>query len=482
MSIADDLAGLHPGVQRGWWLREALAAEAGRAPAAPPLRGDETTDVVVVGGGYTGLWTAWFLRELDPSVGVTILEADICGGGASGRNGGFLEGWWNSLGALVRSYGEADGLRAALEVEAAPAAVGAWCDVHGVDAWYRPAGTMLVSASPAQDGAWDRNVRLAERLGVGDRFVPLSAEEVRERCASPRLRGGVLLPGEVNIQPARLARGLRRALLERGVIIHEGSRVVRLDGHDPLRPLRAITSDGQVGAERAVLALNAWASGWPGFGARMVTWSSYMVIPEPIPDRLAAIGWTGGEGISDCRFTNHYFRTTPDGRIALGGGGGRAGYGGRLGEWVTRDLDSVRLAVRGFRRLFPMLDDVRLVDAWGGPIDISSNHLPWFGTLPPGNVHFGHGYSGVGLGASWLGGRILAALALDRDDPVRHLPMVGHPPRRFPPEPFRYAGARVIREAIVAKEQRDDLGRRRSWLLAGLSRVPRWVGYDLGPE
>jgi glycine/D-amino acid oxidase-like deaminating enzyme len=298
----------------------------------------------------------------------------------------------------------------------------------------------------------------------------------------------VLLRGAATVQPARLARGIRRVLLERGVTIHEGSPVRGLEADGPLRPVVARTDGGEVRAERAVVALNAWAAGWPGFGSRLITWASYMVISEAIPERLAEIGWTGGEGISDARFTNHYARTTADGRIALGGGGGRAGSigtagpGGRPGDWVSSDLASTRLAVRGFRRLFPMLADVRLVDAWGGPIDISPNHLPWFGTLPSGVVHYGHGYSGVGVGASWLGGRILSALALDDDDPVLELPMVGRAPRRFPPEPFRSLGTRVIREALVASDQRDDHGRRPSRVLRALTRVPRAMGYELGPE
>ena len=166
-----------------------------------------------------------------------------------------------------------------------------------------------------------------------------------------------------------------------------------------------------------------------------------MVVTEPIPDRLAAIGWTGGEAICDCRFTNHYFRTTRDGRIAFGGGGGRAGYGGRLGDWVTGDRGSTALAVRGFRRIFPMLADVALDDAWGGPIDIAPDHLPAFGTLDGGRIHWGHGYSGTGVGPARLGGWILAALAQGNlDDPVARLPMVGNRPRPFPPEPFRYPG------------------------------------------
>jgi glycine/D-amino acid oxidase-like deaminating enzyme len=135
--------------------------------------------------------------------------------------------------------------------------------------------------------------------------------------------------------------------------------------------------------------------------------------------------------------------------------------------------------------MFPMLEDVRLVDAWGGPIDIAPNHLPSFGAVPgaDGRVLFGHGYSGTGVGPAWLGGRILAALASDAlDDPVARLPLVGHRARPFPPEPFRFVGARVIREAIVAAEQRDDVGGFVPPPLRWLVRLPRTMGYDLGPE
>jgi hypothetical protein len=152
---------------------------------------------------------------------------------------------------------------------------------------------------------------------------------------------------------------------------------------------------------------------------------------------------------------------------------------------VEQDRGSTGLAARGFRWIFPTLDDVALVDAWGGPIDIAPNHLPSFGSMPGthGRVLFGHGYSGTGVGPSWLGGRILAALARDaHDDPVTRLPMVGHRARRFPPEPFRFLGARVIREAIVAAEQRDDLGGYVPPPLRWLVRLPRAMGYDLGPE
>jgi glycine/D-amino acid oxidase-like deaminating enzyme len=373
-----------------------------------------------------------------------------------------------------------------MALDGAPAWIGEWAASHGVDPWFVPGGTLVVSTSPAQDDAWAGILDLAAALGVGDRYEALTAAAVQARCATPELRAGMLVPSDASVQPARLARGLCRVLLERGVTIHEGTAVARIDQEGG--GVRVATGAGpSIRARRAVLAVNAWAAGWKGggFGSRMITWSSYMVLTEPIPDRLAALGWTGGEAITDCRFTNHYFRTTADGRIAFGGGGGRAGYGGRLGSWVEQDRGSTGLAARGFRRIFPMLDDVALVDAWGGPIDIAPNHLPSFGSLPGsgGTVVFGHGYSGTGVGPSWLGGQILAALALDaHDDPVARLPTVGHRARPFPPEPFRFLGARVIREAIVAKEQRDDLGGYVPPPLRWLVRLPRAIGYDLGPE
>lgn len=481
VAVERDVKSLAPmlGRRRSWWLRDALAADPGEP--ALPLHGSATADVAIVGGGFTGLWTAWQLIERSPGIRVTIVEQDIVGGGPSGRNGGFVNGWWDSLSTLVRLFGETAAVAAAEAIASVPADIGGWCERNAVDAWFLPAGMLLAPSSDAQMGAYDEMAELGERLGHGDRFVRVGADEMRRRSGSPALREGVLIPGEATVHPARLARGLRRVLLERGVTIHEGTRVRRVSPSS--RPV--VEADGgSISADRVVLALNAWAAGWPGFGRRLVTWSSYIVLTEPIPDRLAEIGWTGGEGIADARFTLHYFRTTADGRIAFGGGGGRAGYGGRIGGWTTDDIGSVRLAASGFRRLYPQLADVVLEDAWGGPIDVASGHLPSFGaTDSTGRILYGHGYSGNGVGPSHLGGRILAALALGQtDDPLLQLPVVEWRPRSFPPEPFRYIGARVIREAIVAAEEREDHGRSVPRLLKALGRLPRRLGYELGPE
>jgi glycine/D-amino acid oxidase-like deaminating enzyme len=494
------------GLRRSWWLREALAAEtADLSAAAPALSGSTTADVVILGGGYTGLWTAWQLTELSPGARIVVLEADICGGGPSGRNGGFVTGWWDELPTLVERHGRDGALAIARAIDGAVDEIGTWCDAHGVDAWYTNAGSLAVSAAPAQDGIGQEAVDACRALGVGDAFVALSPDEVRGRVVSPVFRGGVFMPGAATIQPAILVRGLRRVLLERGVTIHEGTTAVELDGERPGpfggigargrraqagragRPVLVRTTsargDGEVLARSAVVALNAWAAGWPSFGRRLVTWSSYMVLTEPIPDRLEAIGWTGGEGVSDGRFTLHYLRTTRDGRIALGGGGGRAGFGGRIGAAFTDDLVSAQRAAAGLRRLFPSLRDVKIEDAWGGPIDITSDHLPVFASLPERPIHYGHGYSGNGVAPAVLGGRILAALALERaEDPVLALPIVGALPRAFPPEPLRYLGARIVREALVRTELAEERDQQPPRLLREITRLPRRMGYHLGPE
>ena len=512
------LDGVHPtGERRSWWLREALVQEAARSPefaapsAAPPLRGTATADVVVVGGGYTGMWAAYRLTELDPRARIVILEADICGGGPSGRNGGFVTNWWDEMPALTDRYGKDGALAMGHAMESAVDEIGAWCDHHGVDAWFTRAGVLGVSAAPAQDGSWRAGIAATDRLGVGDRYVSLSSEQVGARVRSPVFRGGVFMPGAATIQPAVLARGLRRVLLERGVVIHEGSRVEEIDGQRPgwigalgayarmaptgrgaaggLRPVRIRTTSsagaGEIQAGSAIIALNAWAAAWPWFRRRLVTWSSYMVLTEPIPDRLAEIGWTGGEGLADGRFTLHYLRTTRDGRIALGGGGGRAGFGGRIDGTFTDDLQSVQRAAAGLRRLFPSLRHVRIDDAWGGPIDISADHLPWVGSVAHRPIHFAHGYSGNGVGPSLVLGRVLAARALAvATDPALALPIATdrRQPRAFPPEPAKSIGARLIREAASRRETREEMGRPVGPLTRELSRISRRLGYHLGPE
>ena len=463
---------LTPGAQRSWWLREALDQDPGKP--CPPLGTDATTDVVIAGGGFTGLWTAYFLSLARPGLGITILEQDICGGGPSGRNGGFASGWWDELDGLTHLYGTEAALRACRAISAAIDALAAFCTEHSIDAWYRRAGYVFAATSPAHERIVEQMVEAARAAGASEELRELSAGEVRSRCASPAFRGGAFMRDGAQVQPARLVRGLRRIVLERGVTIHENTTVTRLDG------TTAVTPRGRVSAKHAVLAVNAWATAWPQLNSRLVAWSSYIVMTAPAPELLQRIGWTGGELISDLRTSLRYFRTTPDGRIVFGGGGGRARR--TIDDMFTGDTRAVTETAAGFRLMFPTFAQVPIEDAWGGPIDVSPTHLPTFGRLEGQNVYYAMGYTGNGVAPSHLAGRVLADLVMGADTEVARLPMVNARPRPFPPEPFRSLGAAVVRRAMIAKETAEERGRKPGFLVSQLARTPRRLGYLLGPE
>ncbi|MFI5282956.1 MAG: NAD(P)/FAD-dependent oxidoreductase [Candidatus Dormibacterales bacterium] len=465
---------MNPGAERGWWLREALGAE--QTAPSPPLTKDVNADVLIVGGGFTGLWTAYFLQKLKPDLGIVILEQDVCGGGPSGRNGGFASGWWDELHGLVTLYGAEGAVRACREISTSIDGIGLFCQEHGVDAWFRKAGYIFAATSARHEHLCDEMASLAEEVGAPEEMRRLTAAELKSRCYSPAFRGGAFMRDGASVQPAFLARGLRRVVLERGATIHEGTMVTRLE---PGPPVVATTPRGTVRAAHAVLAVNAWATGWRQLSRLIAAWSSYIVLTAPAPDKLRAIGWTEGELITDLRTSLRYFRTTKDGRIAFGGGGGRAST--RIDETFTHDKLAVVQAAQGFRRFFPSFADVPLEDGWGGPIDVSPTHLPAFGSLKSGHVHFALGYTGNGVAPSNLAGRVIADLVTGADSDLVRLPMVNARAKTFPPEPLRSMGAAVVRRAIIEYDTAEEQGRRPNPLTTTIATLPRRLGYLLGP-
>ena len=232
--------------RHGYWLQEV-----GPVQPAPSLVGGASADVVVLGGGFTGLWTAWHLKQLEPEARVTLLEADLCGNGPSGRNGGFCNVMWFSLPNMRRRWGDEGALAVARASSEAVAGIGEFCAEQGVDAWYRHGGYLQVSAAPAQDGIWGEPVEACRELGVADAVEPLSPEGVAAHCASPAFRGGAFYPDSATVQPARLALGLRERLRATGVEIHEHSPVRRLrasaGGTSPRSCARpALTSEAEI--------------------------------------------------------------------------------------------------------------------------------------------------------------------------------------------------------------------------------------------
>ncbi len=387
-----------------------------------------------------------------------------------------MNGFYDELRLLERRFGAAGRTTAEMAARSIDE-LGTWCARHDVDAWYDARGDLGISTSQAQDAALAKTVADARELGYDDVYRPLDAGEVRERFDSPVARGGVLVTHAAHVQPARLARGLRRVLLERGVRIFEGTPVRRFSAGS--RP-SAETPGGTVRAGRAILGLNAWAIAWREFRRSIVLRGTYVVVTEPAPDALERMRWTGGEDVYDFRTALHYLRTTPDGRIAFGGAG-HIVVAKHIGPRYRYDERSVRDLVADFRRWFPELRGVALEAAWGGPIDVSGLHLPFFGTLPGGRAHFGLGFTGNGVGPCHLGGKILSGIALDVEDEATTLPIADAEPKRFPPLPLLTPAERLVSRAVLRKDALEDRGRRPDPLTDALARLPRRLGYNLGP-
>ncbi|HLE98493.1 MAG TPA: FAD-dependent oxidoreductase [Gaiellaceae bacterium] len=453
--------------RHGWWLEEA-----GEVVPTRPLDGDASADAVIVGGGYLGLWTAWHLLELEPGAEILLLEAEVCGHGPSGRNGGFCETLWGDAPTLRERAGDAAALAVCRASEEAVHGIGAWCEANDVDAWYRAAPMLRVATTESQLDSWLPGVEAAAALGAAAEVVSLGADDVRRRCASPLFLGGALHRLNATVHPARLALGLRAKLLERGVRIHERTEVTALD-----RDGSVATRVGRVRAGAAVLAANTATAGFPGYRLSLAAASSHIVLTEPVPDVLEELGWTGGEAIVDSRTLVHYTRTTRDGRIVFGWGGGVMGRGGRISRRMEVDRDVVERTRESLVRFFPGVRGREVSHAWGGPIDVSPTHLPIFGSR--GRIHHGFGFTGNGVGPSYLGGEILARLALDRRDERTALAIVDPPRKLFPPEPARYLGGSLIRRALIAKDAAEAEERRPGAATRFVASLPRRLGLRL---
>jgi glycine/D-amino acid oxidase-like deaminating enzyme len=221
-------------------------------------------------------------------------------------------------------------------------------------------------------------------------------------------------------------------------------------------------------------------TGWRPVSRRLTNFGSYVVLTEPVPELLAGIGWTGGEAIVDGRMFLHYFRTTEDGRVLMGSASGPIGFGGRVDRRFTHDAPTVARAEQGLRRLLPGLAAARVERAWGGPIDVSADHVPFFGTVPGTRVHYGAGYSGNGVGPSWLGGQILASLALGSDDEWSRSPLVTRRVPSVPPEPMRRLGGGLVRWGILSVEDAEDAGRHPPPGARLAASLPRRLGLRVG--
>ena len=443
---------------RSLWLEQV----AGDAPDAPPLTGDVRADVAIVGGGYVGLWTTLRIKELEPACDVVVLEQDICGGGASGRNGGFVLTWWPKLSTLATLVGDAEAVRLCQASEDAITEIGACCETHQIDADFRRGGRLWSATSRAQLGAWDAVVRICDRAGVHP-YAVLDPREVAARSGSAVHLAGVLETRAAIVQPATLARGLRRVALERGVRIFEHTQIRRFTRGSPVH---LTTPAGTIRAECLVIATNAWAASVRELWMSLAVISSDLVATAPIPDELDRLGWQRDLSITDSQTMVDYYRVSREGRVVFGKGGWSIAFGGRIRAAFDRSAARAAEVTADLHRYYPALKTVPITHDWSGPIDRFPRGFPFFGHLG-GREHiaYGVGWSGNGVGPSVIGGKILASLALRRRDEWGSTPLINLSQGHFPPEPVRFLGAHLVRAAVVRRERAENASRRASWLV-----------------
>jgi glycine/D-amino acid oxidase-like deaminating enzyme len=420
-----------------WWW-----ADLGGLPAPrPALDGDREADVCIVGAGYTGLWTAYELLRADPSLAVVVLEREVAGFGASGRNGGWVLGDVSTGSRQRAAAGEA--AVAALERAAQETVdeVGAVCAREGIDCDFVKGGSLTVAQTAPQ----------LARLRAAPRGELLDLEDAAARVRVAGLRGARFTPHCARVQPAKLARGLAAAIERHGATIHE--RTPALD----IAPGRVRTPYGTVRARWVVRATEGYTAGLPGLQRALLPLSSSMIVTEPLDDETwAQIGWEGCETLDDAAHAYIYAQRTAGGRIAIGGRGRPYRFGSgtdRAGEIPDATVRQLRARLT---RLLPVLRDVRLDGAWTGVFGVARDWAAAVDCDRDSGLCWAGGYAGEGVAAANLAARTLRDLILGHDTELARLPWVGHHARGWEPEPLRWLAVQTVYGALRAADALED--------------------------
>lgn len=434
----------------------------------PPLPGPIDVDVAIVGGGYTGLWTAYYLKRAEPSLRIAVLEAQFCGYGASGRNGG----WCSALFAGAREKSARHhGRAAAVEMQRALFGtvdeVGRVLEAEGIDAAWHKGGTLTLAVTRAQETRLRQELADERAWGFGEEdYVWLDAGEARARIAAEGVRGGVYTPHCARIHPGKLVRGLARAVEASGVSIYEQTRANAIGSG------KVTTFFGDVKAEVVVRATEGYTARLPGRRRTLLPIYSLMIATEPLPASFwDDVGWSGRETMNDGRHLIIYSQRTADDRIAFGGRGAPYHFGSRVEDsydHVPRVFDLLHRSLLG---LLPQATGARITHRWGGPLGVPRDWYSSVGYDRPSGIAWAGGYVGDGVSTANLAGRTLTDLILARASENTRLPWVGHRSRAWEPEPLRWMGVNLGR-VLAAGADREE---RRTGRPARLGRVVRWL-------
>ncbi len=414
----------------------ATLPEAMRVTGAP-LPGDLDVDVAVVGAGYTGLWTAYYLLRADPHLRVVVLEREVIGFGASGRNGGWCSALLAAgIGTIAKRSGRAAAVAMQQAMHATVDEVGRVVADEGIDADYAKGGTITLARTEAQETRLTAELEEARSFGFGEEHLRrLSAAEVEPKCRATATRMALFTPDCAAIHPLRLAHGLAGAVQRHGGSICEHTAVTALE------PGRVTTTRGAVRAEVTVVATEAYGARLPGRRRTLAPLYSLMVATDPLGDEeWSRIGLADRPTFADGRHTIIYGQRTADGRLAFGGRGAPYHYASRIEPAYDTDQRVRALLVETARELFPVLDGVAFPYHWGGPLGVPRDWQCAVTLDRPAGLAVAGGYVGDGVATTNLAGRTLADLITGQSSELVGLPWVGHRSRRWEPEPLRWLG------------------------------------------
>jgi len=446
-----------------WW--DGLPGDLTVRPGVP---GDIEVDVAVVGGGLTGVWTAYYLNQADPGLRIAVVERDVVGFGASGRNGGWCSALFSvSEATLDKASGPGAGRRQHLAMQETVREVGRVVAAEGIECGFVRGGTVVLARTPAQLQRTHAEIAEARSRGIGeDDLAFLSPAEASVRVGATDVLGGTYTPHCAAVDPARLVRGLAEVVERRGVTLYEQTEV------RTIAPGVVTTARGTVRAGTVVRATEGYTRTLAGHERDLVPVYSLMIATEPLPDAFwTEAGLAGRETFADHRHLVIYGQRTEDGRMAFGGRGAPYHFGSTIHPEYDRDAGVHEALRRTLVELFPALADAEVTHAWGGPLGIARDWFSSVGIDAATRMAWAGGYVGDGLSTTNLAGRTLRDLILGASTELTTLPWVNHRSKRWEPEPFRYVGINAGLRLAGTADRAEDRKGRATWHATALSKL-----------
>jgi glycine/D-amino acid oxidase-like deaminating enzyme len=429
-------------------------------PRTPLMRSGEV-DVAILGGGYSGLWTAYYVLRGNPGLRVAIVEKEIVGFGASGRNGGWCSSKFPvTPGMLSQRFGREAARALMLAMCGAVEEVARVCEEEGIDAQFRKGGLLSLARGAHQLPLIRATADEYERLGLGDHCRLLSAEEVAERVRVTNVHGALCTPHNASLHPGRLVRGLARAVERRGGVIYEQTEVTAFEGG---AAPRLITPGGELRAKMAlVLAGEAYLTRLPKLHRALMPMYSLIAITEPLTRaQWTQIGWQNGESISSCRYTVDYLTKTAEGRILFGSRGAPYLFGSKITNEQDRHSPTHARIQRAVVEWFPMLEGIKFTHVWGGPVGMPRDWMPTASFDRVSRIATARGYTGQGVSTTNLAGRVLASLIMGKRTDLETLPIAQRESPNWEPEPLRWLAVRYAQNALLRIDTAAETGRPR---------------------